>query len=70
MDPAAVLELPAVLDQAQALLAAAETTLAELADEGWQSVLGAPLGGPDLDLLGADAVIERTEAFDPLGAVG
>jgi hypothetical protein len=55
-----------VAAQAQALLAAAEATLAGLADEGWATVLGTPLGGPDASRLGADAVVERTEAFDPL----
>lgn len=66
-EPGAVLARPAVLERASALLAAAESTLADLADEGWQAVLGAPIGGPDMDRLGADAVVERTEAFDPLG---
>jgi hypothetical protein len=65
-EPATVLERPAVLDRARALLAAAETTLAELADEGWQAVLGAPIDGSSHDRLGADAVVERTEPFDPL----
>jgi len=68
-EPAALLARPAVLERAEALLAAAESTLADLADEGWEAVLGAPLGGPDLDRLGADAVVERTEAFDPLDVV-
>ena len=57
------------LARAEALLAAAEATLAGLADEGWSAVLGAPIGGPDLDRLGADAVVERSEAFDPLDGV-
>lgn len=65
-EPAAVLARPAVLERAEALLEAAESTLADLADQGWQAVLGAPIGGPDLDRLGADAVVERTESFDPL----
>ncbi len=68
-EPAAVLQRQAVLERAQALLAAADATLAEIADEGWQAVLGAPIGGPDHDRLGADAVVERTEAFDPLDAI-
>jgi len=67
-EPAAVLQREAVLGRAQALLAAAETTLAEIADDGWQAVLGAPIGGADHDRLGADAVVERTEPFDPLDA--
>ena len=60
---------PAVLECAEALLTAAESTLEDLADQGWQAVLGPPIGGPDLDRLGADAVVERTEAFDPLDGV-
>ncbi len=68
-EPAAVLLRPAVLERAEALLAAAESTLEDLADQGWQAVLGPPVGGPDLDRLGADAVVERTEAFDPLDGV-
>jgi hypothetical protein len=47
------------------LLAAAETTLRRLADDGWRTVLGEPLGGPGMDRLGADAVVERSEGFDP-----
>jgi hypothetical protein len=69
-EPAAVLARPAVLERAEALLAAAESTLVDLADEGWQAVLGAPIGGADHDRLGADAVVERTEPFDPLDAAG
>jgi len=65
--PGDVLARPAIAAQAEALLAAAEATLDGLADEGWQAVLGAPLGEPGLDRLGADAVVERTESFDPLG---
>jgi hypothetical protein len=62
-----VLGRPAVAAQAEALLASAEATLAGLADEGWSTVLGTPLGGEDAARLGADAVVERTEAFDALG---
>lgn len=62
-----VLGRPAVAAQAEALLAAAEATLAGLADEGWPTVLGTPLGGEDAARLGADAVVERAEGFDPLG---
>ncbi len=64
--PEGVLGRPAVAAQADALLAAAEVTLAGLADGGWSTVLGAALGSPDADRLGADAVVERTEGFDPL----
>lgn len=65
--PELVLGRPAVEAQAGALLAAAEATLDGLADEGWPTVLGTPLGGGDAARLGADAVVERTEGFDPLG---
>ncbi|MCU0484174.1 MAG: hypothetical protein MUC54_07920, partial [Chloroflexi bacterium] len=54
-----------VVAQVGGLLAAAETTLGRLADDGWRSVLGLPLGGPGRDRLGADAVVERSESFDP-----
>lgn len=64
--PAELLARPAIGAHAEALLVAAEATLAGLADEGWQAVLGAPLGDASLDRLGADAVVERTESFDPL----
>jgi hypothetical protein len=62
------LERPAVAAQVEALLAAASVTLTGLADGGWSTVLGATLGSPDDTRLGADAVVERTEAFDPLDA--
>ena len=51
--------------QSGGLLAAAEITLRRLADDGWRTVLGEPLGGPGRDRLGADAVVERSEWFDP-----
>ena len=53
------------LDQERAIVAAAESILQRLADEGWSAVLGQPLGGADRGRLGADAVVERSEAFDP-----
>jgi hypothetical protein len=64
--PEVVLGRAAVAAEAEALLAAAEATLAGLADEGWSAVLGTPLGGEDAARLGADAVVERSEGFDPL----
>ncbi len=64
--PGQALGRSAVAAQAHALLAAAESTLVALADEGWSTVLGASLGGPAVARLGADAVVERTETFDPL----
>jgi len=57
-----------VVAQAGGLLAAAEVTLRRLADEGWRSILGEPLGGPGRERLGADAVVERSEEFDPFEA--
>jgi hypothetical protein len=55
------------LDHARATAAAALRTLDQLADDGWRAVIG---DGPAeaLDLrLGADAVAERSDPFDPLG---
>ena len=61
---APVLEGPAA-EHADRSVAAAAATLAALDDAGWRSVVDQPLaigeGG-----LGADAVAERTEAFDAL----
>jgi hypothetical protein len=65
--PDAVLTRPPIAAQAEALIAAAEATLAGLADEGWSSALGESLGDDDGGRLGADAVVERSEGFDPLG---
>jgi len=53
------------LDHARATVAAALETLERLATRGWPSVLGATLAGDDRGRLGADAVVERTESFDP-----
>ena len=53
------------LDHARATVAAALETLERLATRGWPSVLGAALAGVDRGRLGADAVVERTESFDP-----
>jgi hypothetical protein len=55
-------------EHAQAAVRAATATLAALEDSGWRSLVDQPLGF-DEARLGADAVAERTEAFDPL-AVG
>ncbi len=57
-----------ILAQSSGLLAAAEATLRRLADEGWRSILGEPLGGAARVRLGADAVVERSESFDPFEA--
>jgi hypothetical protein len=46
-------------------VAAAVSTLERIADLGWRAVLGDPPGGSG-PWLGADAMAERTESFDPL----
>jgi hypothetical protein len=57
----------AALDHAQATAAAALRTLERLADDGWRAVIGdGPADAADLRL-GADAVAERADTFDPLG---
>lgn len=53
---------------AQGAIRAAIETLEALADEGWRAVLGEPIGGQDRERLGADAVVERGEPFDPFEA--
>ncbi len=53
------------LDHAARVVAAAAGTLALLGDSGWRSLVDQPLG-VEAGGLGADAVAERTEAFDPL----
>jgi hypothetical protein len=58
----------AAADHAKATAAAALRTLERLGDEGWRSVIGDSLDGPSAARLGADAVAERSEAFDPLGS--
>jgi hypothetical protein len=58
----------AALDHARATAAAALRTLDRLADDGWRAVIGdGPADAAD-GSLGADAVAERSEPFDPLGA--
>lgn len=54
---------------AEAVLAVAIRTLEQLDGSGWRSVLGEAPGGGERLRLGADAVSERTEGFDPLGPV-
>ncbi len=53
------------LEHARATVAAAISTLERLTTDGWSSVLGSPLDRPGIARLGADAVVERTESFDP-----
>jgi hypothetical protein len=66
--PAEALARPAVVAHATALLAAATATLERLRDAGWGSVLGDRPERSGRAGLGADAVAERTEAFDTLAA--
>ncbi|MEA2548617.1 MAG: hypothetical protein QOE42_1215, partial [Chloroflexota bacterium] len=57
----------AALEHARATAAAALQTLDRLADDGWRAVIGdGPADAIDLRL-GADAVAERSDPFDPLG---
>lgn len=58
------------LEHARATVAAAIATLERLAADGWTSVLGSPLDRPGVARLGADAVVERTESFDPFQVAG
>ena len=58
------------LEHARATVAAAMTTLERLATDGWSSVLGSPLDRPGVARLGADAVVERTDSFDPFQVAG
>ena len=52
------------LEHARAMVAAAASTLDQLADRGWRTVAGdGPGGGRALH--DRDAVTERTEPFDP-----
>ena len=54
------------LEHARAMVAAAASTLDQLADRGWRMVAGdGPGGGRALH--DRDAVTERTEPFDPFG---
>jgi hypothetical protein len=57
----------AALEHARATAAAALRTLDRLADDGWRAVIGdGPADAADIRL-GADAVAERSDPFDPLG---
>ncbi len=55
----------AALDHARAALEAATLVLEGIAEHGWSAVLGVPVKGRDRAFLGADAVAERSEPFDP-----
>lgn len=54
-------------EAADGALVSAIQTLERLSDDGWEAILGEPIGGADRPRLGADAVVERSEAFDPFG---
>jgi hypothetical protein len=54
------------LDHAKDVVLAAVRTLEGLGDRGWRSVLGDAPGGGERLRIGGDAVVERTESFDPL----
>jgi hypothetical protein len=53
------------MEHARGAVRVAAATLAALEETGWRSMVDQPLGF-DESRLGADAVAERTEAFDPL----
>lgn len=55
---------------ARSVVGAAIATLDGIADEGWRSILGDPVGGGERGRLGRDGVVERTESFDPVAAGG
>jgi beta-lysine 5,6-aminomutase alpha subunit len=58
----------AALEHARLTAAAALRTLDGLADQGWRAVIGdEPADAIDLRI-GADAVAERSDSFDPLGS--
>jgi hypothetical protein len=54
------------VEHAEAAALAAADTLASLQDHGWRAVVDQPLGVENVGL-GAEAVAERTDSFDPLG---
>jgi D-Lysine 5,6-aminomutase TIM-barrel domain of alpha subunit len=54
------------LTMARATVTAAVAALERVAANGWPSILGDPIGAARRGRLGADAVVERTDAFDPL----
>ena len=51
------------------MVAAAVRTLERLADEGWRVVAGDAGAGPGSVRAGRGAVIDRSDAFDPLAAI-
>ena len=57
------------LDHANRVVVAATATLRGLEEGGWTTLVDEPLGMPS-GRIGADAVAERSEAFDPIAAGG
>ncbi len=58
----------AAVEHAAGVVRAAASTLSALQETGWRSIVDQPLG-IDEARLGADAVAERTESFDPLADI-
>jgi hypothetical protein len=56
------------LTMARGTVTAAVAALERVAASGWPSILGEPIGPARRGRLGADAVVERADAFDPLAA--
>jgi len=52
-------------EHAEAMIAEARATLEGLRDLGWRAVLGQSMNPSQPSLLGADAVADRTESFEP-----
>ena len=57
------------LTMARGTVIAAIAALERIAASGWPSILGEPIGSARRERLGANAVVERTEAFDPLAVI-
>ena len=57
------------LTMARGTVTAAIATLERIATSGWPSILGEPIGTSRRGRLGANAVVERSESFDPLALV-
>ena len=57
----------AALEHARDTVVAALATLEALRDEGWRAILGDPVGRGAM--LGADAVADRSDPFDPLSVL-
>ncbi len=53
------------LDLARGTVDAALQTIERLGDVGWRAILGERPAASERERIGADAVVERTESFDP-----